>query len=125
MNVQWFSNCPKGVATIYDNNITLNTTAANHFKNTYGIIIGYVTDSKVLLLKSISKDDVAKGLYSDLDIHTIAIKPSYGRISGKSMINRLVQLFPINFSDNSLNKFDCEWNDETHSLSIFLERRHN
>ena len=125
MNVQWFSKCPKGVAKIYDNNITLNTVAANHFKNAYGIIVGFATDTKTLLLKSISKEEVANGLYKDLDIHNIAIKPSYGRISGKSMINRLIELFPINFSSESLNKYECEWNDDTHSLAIYLERRYN
>ena len=56
MDIQWFSKSPRGVATIYDSNITLNTVATNHFKNAYGILVGYASDSKVLLLKSISKE---------------------------------------------------------------------
>ena len=86
-------------------------------------MIGYIEDSKVLLLKSISKEDLAMGLYQDLDIHTISIKPSYGRITGKNVIKKLTSLFPINFNDRSLNKFECEWITEEKTLKIFLERR--
>ncbi|MBO7079433.1 MAG: hypothetical protein J6W64_06450 [Bacilli bacterium] len=125
MDIQWFSKSPKGVATIYDNNITLNTVATNHFKNSYGILIGYAEESKILLLKSITKEDLAMGLYQDLDIHSISIKPSYGRITGKNVIKKLTSLFPINFSDSSLNKFECEWSTEDKTLKVYLERRVN
>ncbi len=123
MNIQWFSKSPRGIATIYDNNITLNTVATNHFKNSYGILIGYADESKALYLKSVSKEDLAMGLYQDLDIHTISIKPSYGRITGKNVIKKLTQLFPIDFSKTTLNKYECEWNTEEKTLKIFLERR--
>lgn len=123
MDIQWFSKSPRGVATIYDNNITLNTVATNHFKNAYGILIGYSDEAKALLLKSVSKEDLAMGLYQDLDIHTISIKPSYGRITGKNVITKLTQLFPIDFSGSNLNKYECEWNTEEKTLKIFLERR--
>ncbi|MBP5407942.1 MAG: hypothetical protein J6Y42_02265 [Bacilli bacterium] len=123
MDIQWFSKSPKGVATIYDSNITLNTVATNHFKNAYGILVGYASDSKVLLLKSISKEELSMGLYQDLDIHSISIKPSYGRITGKNIIKKLTELYPINFKESTLNKFECEWSPEEKTLKVFLERR--
>lgn len=123
MNVQWFSNSPKGVATIYKNNITLNTVATNHLKNAYGIILGYSEDEKALLIKSISKEDINLGLYEGIDIHKISIKPSYGRITGKNIIDALCQYYPIDFRDNLSSKFSCEWNNEEKTLNIYLERK--
>lgn len=123
MDIQWFSKSPKGVATIYESNITLNTVATNHFKNAYGILIGFAADLKLLLVKSISKEDLSLGLYQDLDIHTISIKPSYGRITGKSIIKKLCELYPIDFTNSSLNKYECEWSPEDKTLKIYLERR--
>lgn len=123
MDIQWFSKNPKGVATIYDSNITLNKVATNHFINSYGILIGYSSDSKALLIKSISKEEIAMGLYKDLDIHTISIKPSYGRITGKSIISKLCELYPIEFKGLTLNKYECSWVPEEKTLEVFLERR--
>ena len=65
------------------------------------------------------------GLYKDLDIHEMAIKPSYGRITGKTMISKLCELYPIDFSQSSLNKYECEWISEERTLKVYLERRIN
>ena len=123
MDIQWFSNNPKGVATIYKNNITLNTVASNHFKNSYGLILGYSEKTKSLLIKSISKEDINLGLYKGIDIHNISIKPSYGRISGRSIIDNLCEFYPIDFTNNTSNKYVCEWNPEEKTLNVYLERR--
>lgn len=123
MNVEWFTKSPKGVATIYSSNITLNTTAANNFKTAYSTIIGFNSDEKTLLIKSVTKEDLSMGLYKNLDIHNISIKPSYGRIAGKNIISRLCEYFPLEFENNSLNKFECEWINEEKTLKVYLERR--
>lgn len=125
MDIQWFSKSPKGVATIYESNITLNTVATNHFKSAFGILIGYSAERKTLLIKSVAKEDIAMGLYKDLEIHEISVKPSYGRITGKSIISKLCEFYPIEFNQSSLNKYECEWNSEEKTLEIFLERRIN
>lgn len=123
MNVEWFTKSPKGVTTIYSSYITLNTVAAKNFLNCYGTIIGFNCNEKTLLIKAITKEELSMGLYNNLDIHPIAIKPSYGRITGRSIINKLCEYYPINFKDNELNKFECEWINEEKTLRVFLERR--
>ena len=123
MNVEWFTKSPKGVVTIYSSYITLNTVAANNFKNSFGIIIGYNSSEKTLLIKSISKEDISIGLYKNIEVHSISIKPSYGRIAGRSIINKLCEYFPIDFSNGSLQKFECDWSNEDKTLTVFLERR--
>ena len=123
MNVEWFKKSPKGVVTIYNSYITLNTVAANNFKNSYGIIIGYNSYEKTLLIRSISKEDISIGLYKNIEVHSISIKPSYGRVAGRSIINKLCEYFPIDFNNGTLHKFECDWSNEDKTLTVFLERR--
>ena len=123
MDVKWFTKSPKGVVTIYNSYITLNTVAAENFKNSFGTIIGYNSKEKTLLIKSISKEELSMGLYKNIEIHSISIKPSYGRIAGRSIINNLCEYFPIDFNDKSLKKYECEWTSEDKTLVVFLERR--
>ena len=86
MNVEWFTNEKEKIATIYETNITFNTVAATYFKNAYSTLIGYDLEEQCLLIKPISKDEVAIRNLSEDDLHPISIKPSYGRINGKSII---------------------------------------
>ena len=123
MNVEWFTKSPKGVVTIYKSYITLNTAAANNFKNSFGTIIGYSSEEKTLVIKSITKEELSMGLYKNIEVHPISIKPSYGRISGRTIINKLCEYYPIDFSENSLKKYECEWSKEDKTLTVFLERR--
>lgn len=123
MNVEWFTKSPKGAVTIYSSYITLNTVAANNFKNSFGIIIGYNSSEKTLLIKSISKEDISIGLYKNIEVHSISIKPSYGRIAGRSIISKLCEYFPIDFNNGTLQKFECDWSNEDKTLTVFLERR--
>ncbi|MFA6661497.1 MAG: hypothetical protein WCS56_00520 [Bacilli bacterium] len=123
MDVQWFSYNTTGTATIYPTNITLNTTAAKHFENAYATLIGYETQEKSLLIKAVNKDDVEKGLYKDYNLYKIAIKPSYGRITGKAVIDNLCKYHPLNFEEANSYKVECEWNDKNRTLAVFLGRK--
>ncbi len=120
MSVEWFTRSTNGLATIYETNITLNTVASNHFKNSFGALIGYDKNSSDLLIKSISKEEVTMGIYNEDEIHKISVKPSYGRISGKQIIHHLCQLFPLDFSNNAFHKFECEWSVEDKTLKVKL-----
>ncbi|MDD4211982.1 MAG: hypothetical protein PHY42_01080 [Bacilli bacterium] len=122
MEIQWFTRNNHGVATIYETNITLNTVAANHFKSAYTTLIGFDEAKKILVVKAISKDEQAMGLYSEDETHPISIKPSYGRINGKNIIRNLISIFPLDFSIKPFHKFPCEWDQTEKMLKIHLER---
>ena len=70
-----------------------------------------------------TKEELSMGLYKNIEVHPISIKPSYGRISGRTIINKLCEYYPIDFSENSLKKYECEWSKEDKTLTVFLERR--
>ena len=122
MNVEWFTNEKEKIATIYETNITFNTVAATYFKNAYSTLIGYDLEEQCLLIKPISKDEVAIRNLSEDDLHPISIKPSYGRINGKSIIKKLTCFYPIDFSISKSHRFLCEWINSENLLKIYLER---
>ncbi|MDD3191586.1 MAG: hypothetical protein PHP41_02400 [Bacilli bacterium] len=122
MDVQWFSKSFEGVVTVYETNITLNTVASAHFKNAYRTLIGYDQKSHALIIKSISKDEVAMGLYKEDETHQISIKPSYGRINGKNIVRNITAVHPLDFSQTAFHKFQCEWHQQEKFLQVFLER---
>lgn len=122
MDVQWFSKNNKGIATIYETNITLNTIASNHFKNAYRTLIGYEEKSQSIVIKAINKEEILLGLYKDVETHTVSIKPSYGRINGKKIIQNLLEFHHLDFSTKPFHKFECEWDPKDRVLRIFLER---
>lgn len=122
MNIQWFSRNLPGMITIYETNITLNTVACSYFENTYSTLIGFDHESKTLIIKSITKSEVDEGSFKEQDLHPISIKPSYGRINGKGIINNLCRAFPLDFVSKKMHKFPCEWDDTKKFLKVYLER---
>lgn len=122
MNVEWFSNDKEKIATINDNNITLNTVASNYFKDVYSTLIGYDLEDKVLLIKPISKDEVMTRNISSSELHPVSIKPSYGRINGKGIIKKLCSYYPIDFNLKKAHRYICDWSNEEKLLKIYLTK---
>ena len=89
MDIQWFSKKTQGIVTIYETNLTLNTVASALFENTYAVLVGYDKTNNTLLIKSLSKEEVKQSNYRDHELHKISIKPSYGRINGKSIVDNI------------------------------------
>jgi len=122
MNVEWFTNEKEKVATIYETNITFNTVAAHYFKDAFSTLIGFDTEEKCLLIKPISKEEANIRNLTREDLHPMSIKPSYGRINGKSIIKKLCLYFPIDFSVSKSHRYLCEWSSEENLLKIDLMR---
>ena len=122
MAIQWFSKTLKGSISIYETNITINTVAAANFKNAYSTLVGMDVDKKSLVIKAISKEEVDMGLYKDSELHPIAIKPSYGRISGKNIIKNICEFVPFDFKKQQYYKFLTNWNKEQKMLVVDLTK---
>lgn len=122
MNVEWFTNSKEMIATIHDNNITFNTVATNYFKDIYSTIIGYNIDENILLIKPVTKDEVDSKNIASEDLHNVSVKPSYGRINGKSIIKKICNYYPIDFTKNKAYRYLCEWCHEEKLLKIYLTK---
>lgn len=121
MEIQWFSKNINGVVSIYETNITLNTVASTHFEGAYKTIVGFNKLDTTLIIKRLNKEEVMSGAYNNYDLHDVAIKPSYGRINGKDLIKNITKHYPLDFTNKTLYKFDCSWDDTTRSLTIYLK----
>lgn len=121
MEIQWFSKNLKGVVSIYETNITLNTVAASHFIDAYKVIIGYNSKNNTLIIKHLTKEDVLSSVFSNCEMHSISIKPSYGRINGKDIVKNISKYYPLDFQAKNLYKFECDWDASTKSLIIYLK----
>lgn len=120
MEILWFSNSFKGVVTLYETNITLNTVAASNFENAYATMIGYSKKDNSLIIKYLNKEEATSGVYNKNDLHTISIKPSYGRINGKNIIRGIATFFPLDFSRKNMYKFYSTWDVASKSLIVDL-----
>ena len=125
MEIQWLSNSFKGIVSLYETNITLNTVAASNFENTYATMIGYSKKDNSLIIKSLNKEEATSGVYNKNDLHTISIKPSYGRINGKNIIRSIATFYPLDFSKKSMYKFNCTWDVASKSLIVDLNKEIN
>ena len=120
MEIQWLSNSFKGVVTLYETNITLNTVAASNFENAYATMIGYSKKDNSLIIKYLNKEEATSGVYNKNDLHTISIKPSYGRINGKNIIRSIATFYPLDFSKKNMYKFNSIWDVASKSLIVDL-----
>lgn len=121
MEIQWLSNGIKGSVSIYETNITLNTVAASYFENTFAVLVGLNIKDKTLIIKSLNKEEATSGVYNKTDLHQISIKPSYGRINGKNIIRGIISLFPLDFVNKKLFKYNCFWDIASKSLIVNLK----
>lgn len=121
MEIQWLSNTMQGTVSIYETNITLNKVASQYFIHSYATLIGYNSDDKTLIIKSLNKEDATSGLYNESDLHPISVKATYGRINGKNIVRNISSLFPLDFTIKSSYKYRGEWDEMSHSLIIYLK----
>ena len=111
MKIEWLTtDDAKGAVTIYDNNIRLSKKAADYFQDAYAIAIGVDRDTKNLIIKSISKEEANSNVIDKSRLHKISIKGSYGRITGKQMVDELKRIFKFDFIAHQTYKFGARWN---------------
>jgi hypothetical protein len=88
----------------------------------YATLIGYDKENDAVVIKAITKEEVTIGLYKDDELVPISIKPSYGRINSKNIINNINKYHPLDFTKKNYYKFLCEWNQEKRILRILMQK---
>lgn len=119
MKIEWITQDKNNSAvTIYDNNITLSKQAANYFDNAYGVAVGFDTETKQLVMKKITKEEVLNKDIDKEDIYALSMKPSFGRINSKKMVVGLSKYLDLNFLEKKSYKFAAKWNTGLKMLII-------
>lgn len=111
MKIQWITKDDSlGAVTIYENNIRLSKKAADYFLDAYAIAIGIDKDSNKIVIKNVNKEEAESFGVDKSKLHKINIKPSYGRITGKKMIDELKYIYNFDFQKQQAYKFSAKWN---------------
>ena len=117
MKIEWFNHVDNSSAvTIYENNICLNKQASNYFTDAYMVAIGMDSDTNNIIIKKVSKED-AETLDKE-SLTKISLKSSYGRITGKKMIDQISFILGLDFKTQNAYKYNAKWNTGTKMLII-------
>ena len=119
MKIKWIgTDDSRGAVTVYENNITLSKKAADFFNDAYAIAIGVDDDSNNVIIKNVSKEEAESNVMDSNHLYKISIKASYGRITGKQMIDELKSIFGFDFSKQPAYKFNARWNNGDRMLIV-------
>ncbi len=119
MKIEWFSPLEETSAvTIYSNNICLNKQASNYFLDAYGVVIGIDKETKNLVIRSVSKEESESPSFDKDRLTKISINSSYGRITGKKLIDKISVVLNLDFSAQQTYKFGAKWNTGSKMLIV-------
>ena len=119
MKIEWFSFKDNlSAVTIYANNICLNKQASNYFEDAYAVAVGVDKETKKIIIKNVSKEEVETLKIDKNSLNKISIKTSYGRITGKKLIDQINGILKLDFSKQSAYKYDAKWNTGSKMLII-------
>lgn len=122
LNVEWFNNKQKESAvTIYYNNITFNKQTTMLFNNAYGIIVGIDRDTEQLVFKKVTQEEIENEKYYHEDIYKLTIKPTYGRINSRQLVNNICKYFNLDFTNKVSYKFSAIWNNGYNMLIVNIK----
>lgn len=122
MKIKWLAKDESlGAVTIYDNNIRLSKKASDYFLDAFAVAIGIDVESKSIIIKNVSKEEAESNRFDKSRLHKISIKPNYGRITGKQIIDELKLNYSLDFSIKTAYKFSAKWNTGDKLLIVDME----
>ena len=123
MSFVWTSKKPnEGIATLYENNITLNKSACSHFDHAYNVLLGIDYDQRRVAVKPITKQEYERGAIPEEKRHKITVRPSYARVCNKKFMKEIADLADLKLQDNQAHKFKTLWSQKDHALIIDLNQ---
>jgi hypothetical protein len=121
MGITWFDSKEReGVASLYDNNITLNVEASVPFEYAYRVKVG-VDEKKNIVIAPLSKERVLRGDLDEYSLLEIAYKRSYSRICSTSLMKRIAAETGLTLSKEA-KRFATSWDEDDNLLTIHLDK---
>lgn len=118
MDFEWSTNeVAKKTVTIYSTNLTLNKAACRHFENVQYVLLGLDRNNDILGIKPVDKQQIDDNIYQEDQLHRISIGKSYGRVSNKTFIDELSQLYNLDLQNNQGIKYNAKF-DVVHQILL-------
>lgn len=105
--------------TLYNTNITLNSTAVSYFENVRWVMIGLDTKNNKVAIKPVTKNQIDLKLVPLEHLHKISVGKGYGRISNKAIMKDISNMAGIELNGQ---KFSAIFNDKETFLEIDLNK---
>ncbi len=118
--IKWFDAKERhGSASLYSNNITLNTTAMYPLDYAFRVLVG-VQDDKNIIIKPVSKNEVESGTLDESRLLKLEIHKSFARISSSVLMRQIAEELKLELSKTAL-KFETNWDDNENVLVINIK----
>ncbi len=124
MSIIWFSENQKTlVATISDNNITLNKACTSLFENAYSVMLGLDTVNQIALIKPLDKELATRGDITTSEQYKITVRSSYARVCNINFIASIKKILNVDGLKENPIKFTSTFDNNEKCLKIDLTGR--
>ena len=115
--IKWINvKAKNGVATLYSNNITLNTTAMYPFDLAYKVQVG-MDDKNNVVIMPLTKEVVESGALDECCLLKIEFHKSFARISSVQLLKQISEALRIQLSNKPV-QFETTWDSVENVLTI-------
>ena len=115
--IKWFDAKERnGSASLYSNNITLNTTAMYPLSYAFRVLVG-VDGNNNIVIKPVSKNEVESGTLDESRLLKLETHKSFARISSSILMRQISEELKLELSKTAL-KFETGWDDNENVLVI-------
>ena len=119
--VKWFNvKAKNGVASLYSNSITLNTTAMYPFEEAYRVQVG-LDDNKNIVIQPLTRAVVESGDLDESCLLKLEKNKSFARISSTPLMKQIAEAIGIELSKNAV-QFETMWDAKENVLTILVNR---
>lgn len=114
--IKWFNVKDRnGIASLYDNAITLNTIAMYPIQDAYRVQVGF--DGNYIIVKPLNKDVVESGVLDEFCLLKLDTHKSFARISSTILMKQIASEANIALSKKPI-KFETRWDSADNILII-------
>lgn len=118
--IKWFNvKAKNGVASLYSNNITLNTTAMYPFEVFDTVQVGLDEDGNIVI-QPLSKSVVEKGDLDESCLLKLEKHKSFARISSVSLMKQISEVIGVTLSKVA-TQYETSWDSEKNILTILVK----
>ena len=117
--IKWFNvKAKNGVASLYSNSITLNTTAMYPFEIAHKVQVG-LSDEGNIVIQPLTKAFIETGDLDESCLLKIERHKSFARISSVSLMKQIGEALNIALSSTPV-QYETSWDSEENILTILV-----
>ena len=118
--IKWFNvKAKNGVASLYSNSITLNTTAMYPFEIAHRVQVG-LTEEGNIVIQPLTKAVIETGDLDESCLLKIERHKSFARISSVTLMKQIGEALNITLSSTPI-QYETSWDSEENILTILVK----